>query len=1560
MSDLSDEQFTSQFSDEKPQEALQNDAPLSDKQFTNVFGQTYQGNVAQDKVPSQEILYGHASPWVQYYSNKWQQGEASVTRGVVGGKALMGQVQYEDVRHDAALDKLDKQVRPFENNLSPWDARLWVGKAEESLPFMREMALGGVKGGIGGAALGAGTAAVAGQLGPQVALPEELLTVPGGAALGARWGYNVGSYTTSAKLMSGQLYMDLRDAGISHNTARIAGVAGGLVEGLIETAQFNQLGGAARKQFVSQLNTQGGKNALMGFAREYLKDVGAEVAEEELQSITELAAQGISGMVDKNPGAVPSADEIKNKLLETLIQSAQASAVLVGGSQVAGGGAGETVKTGANLKSFASQLLYQQRVQEAQTAATNTTKGAQVAAGLAKNIAAGKTTLTTAVQAVADALNRAHPTEEQKQEAAAIPVQDILDALSEPTNSNDVKPLKAGISVVQQLADGVGQQNDNQGADYQAAGGTVYADAGIPAEPDTTLPMPELPARAAKIDDDIKSLDSQIDETERQITARDLPGAQARQEEAQAAYDKARTVSERLEKKFNNKEADGRDNQAVLDKLEQAYATEQSALKALRAAKSAVTRINPKQVATGALTNKLNRLYDQRATLETERALIHEGLLKPEEIKHAQVKMTVGQLISTRAKAVKKILKAFNLGHREGVKFTRDEVKEVQRELTSLITSSDLSLNDKAKFLDTIRTVQTQRQLVSKIPKIINRINQLTEAEDRRVIKRQLAKIFKSIQLAKSGKRAVGKFGSADTQHILNTYKRAIMDPKWRADAIQAGMSLFANQVSQSAQAIQSQNPTVADYQGEEDRNALSTMVAQRVGDFENKSVADQQSILDEIKDIMKTGRAEKLQQKLDLKQQRADAVATALESIMGNKPLDTTNPSNSKMALNTPINMLTKLKRTLGRTLNSWNGLMDILSQHDPQEMLSKLADVHKPMVSEVANAKKYREKLIDTLVEAVGKNPKVVLDRIVSGSIKTTIGTYSNQDGETVNLNISRNEAIKLWAQMHDPDLELGLKEGNQYTFPDDVHKGQVSTYDLLDSHLTPDDKALAAGLTKFYTDYYNRVNQAWEDETGASLTRNDNYSGLAQRIGGNQQTATQTFFDEQFSRSTLKPASTISRVANSKGLALSDAFMDALQHVSNFEHWIAWKDTDKILRNVFSNEEVRNAIKLKYGQGMMSTVDDRYNDMVGTRQEQINQAIKWIDRIRLNAGTAFVGGKALGLFKQWTAAVNFMVYVSPAEMANGVADFMMHPLEAIKTMEQSELMKSRLENIDATLREALTRDDITTLKRRPTLVEMNMWFVKHGDRVAIWTGGWAVYKAELAKTGSPEKAMEAFEKAFNRTQQSGTVDSMTQLERAGTLGKILTLFTKQNMQMLEIEMNAVRKAMAVPTRKNVLTAMKRVAVVHTSSMLFQAMGSLIPFVSGDDDDKKEEALKVLRAFILGPLMGLGLLGDGINSGMTTITNWTFGAKEKVWQPNFLPADAVGSSYNMFAKIFKGLTKDGIDLTDFFHILRDYSRGPDLLLPPQLGGGIPKEPYIKFFQWLFTGETSKGDKKK
>lgn len=92
----------------------------------------------------------------------------------------------------------------------------------------------GIEYGLGGAAVGAGSAAVVGQAGPQVALPEEVLTVPAAALVGFNVGAATGAGKAAFELERGFAYGEYRESGMDHETAQMAANTVGAVNASLE------------------------------------------------------------------------------------------------------------------------------------------------------------------------------------------------------------------------------------------------------------------------------------------------------------------------------------------------------------------------------------------------------------------------------------------------------------------------------------------------------------------------------------------------------------------------------------------------------------------------------------------------------------------------------------------------------------------------------------------------------------------------------------------------------------------------------------------------------------------------------------------------------------------------------------------------------------------------------------------------------------------------------------------------------------------------------------------------------------------------------------------------------------------------------------------------------------------------------------------------------------------------------------------------------------------------------------------------------------------------------
>lgn len=87
---------------------------------------------------------------------------------------------------------------------------------------------------LGYAAIGAAAAAVAGQLGPQVALPEEIISVP----IAAMGSYAFGNVLQMNDIEKGHAYKEMIDAGVSPENAQKYATGVGLTNALLETVQL--------------------------------------------------------------------------------------------------------------------------------------------------------------------------------------------------------------------------------------------------------------------------------------------------------------------------------------------------------------------------------------------------------------------------------------------------------------------------------------------------------------------------------------------------------------------------------------------------------------------------------------------------------------------------------------------------------------------------------------------------------------------------------------------------------------------------------------------------------------------------------------------------------------------------------------------------------------------------------------------------------------------------------------------------------------------------------------------------------------------------------------------------------------------------------------------------------------------------------------------------------------------------------------------------------------------------------------------------------------------------
>lgn len=219
-----------------------------------------------------------------------------------------------------------------------------VGQWASSLPAAME-------GAVKGAALGAGAAALATAVLP----PAEAITVPAGTVLGFKAGFLSALAVDQGKIMAGNAYVDMVQAGYDPERAlwasRALGIANMALEmggaGLATSGVRTAIRDRLFKSAVNEIRSDATTSALRGFAKEYLvKNIGGETGTEVWEEINtiiaeELAARG--GEQDMNPEGVAM------RLWEVASKTMQGMAVLGVPSGIGGAARAKMAQEAAKL-----------------------------------------------------------------------------------------------------------------------------------------------------------------------------------------------------------------------------------------------------------------------------------------------------------------------------------------------------------------------------------------------------------------------------------------------------------------------------------------------------------------------------------------------------------------------------------------------------------------------------------------------------------------------------------------------------------------------------------------------------------------------------------------------------------------------------------------------------------------------------------------------------------------------------------------------------------------------------------------------------------------------------------------------------------------------------------------------------------------------------------------------------------------------------------------------------------------------------------------------------------
>ena len=986
-------------------------------------------------------IQGYVSRSVQLVSSHLNKSNDDVPIDMSYAAVAFGNDNLEDVQRRTGKDTMSlmhsQQLNAAEQLVPQNDLIRYLLPAVDSFGMSAAITKATVAGTGAGAAIASGAPPI---------MP--LAATMGGMASG---------FTAAAYLAVGAEMKRLTDMGLTAEQARPFAIVGGTINGAIELGQNMLITGVAGRMF-KDVAEKAAVKALVenGVSRFFAATIGEgaeEVTQEGVQIITDHIVEERFGKVD------PDRKDIATRLVTAFQQGALGGAVGGATANTAGAALGVAHRLTVNSKNPLGQNIHAVLGMYKDAISESTAEKAQAQLSVKAELYKGSSTDVR----LGDALREKAPT--QKIKSTNKTVQQAEAELSKI--DADLKKAK------QNLSDSEQAYNDEQ--DPILKQGHEVDIAAHKAE------IKQLKAEKKIAEFELAKTKAEAGLGDQQITA---------QRKAEILQD----ISD-IEKKLQDA------------KVEAQKEENDDRIAAIDAELQTTTDPMDKQI-----------LENEKEDLQVMNEALDDGLITGDDA--AALRAKVPQ--KRKREIIKLVFDNVLALMREAGRISANNAIQAAKVLDKYLSRSGLSAEDQRKFMSTILSLRDAEDLQEAFPNVKLRVSELLAKAAERETDEELKKLIKKTAPKTKDNKNEGRY-TEETQQLLDTFVNFIHNPQAARDVearTLAADASFDDQVrdasdkqiaalvletgTQKLAAEISATQKDLDYWKQEEINADAYGDAvgakearKKISQLNNKLRSQKvemleaftehkQDLVKRLKKIMKVGKEDRVAKKLEQMQGWRSA-AIRLVAAINNKRPESLREGESNFRLPSLKQNIQHGLRSLGASIFSWEGkVVDILLQDVPRkdrEEFRELLGVEKEVQEAEAGRRKQMDLMITFVQAEVNKVRKMdagaVVRRMIWGAGKS-FGralnlTFVDGNGQSVTLEMSKNEAIQLWLQFKDSTLRAGLEntdisEGNAYTFGTNGDTTEVALNDALDDV----DKAMGIGLLQFYNQQYDRLNE------------------------------------------------------------------------------------------------------------------------------------------------------------------------------------------------------------------------------------------------------------------------------------------------------------------------------------------------------------------------------------------------------------------------------------------------------------------------------------------------------
>jgi hypothetical protein len=475
-------------------------------------------------------------------------------------------------------------------------------------------------------------------------------------------------------------------------------------------------------------------------------------------------------------------------------------------------------------------------------------------------------------------------------------------------------------------------------------------------------------------------------------------------------------------------------------------------------------------------------------------------------------------------------------------------------------------------------------------------------------------------------------------------------------------------------------------------------------------------------------------------------------------------------------------------------------------------------------------------------------------------------------------------------------------------------------LEGELSVNEKRLRAYMLEKNDKNYDYFNNIYAKVFGVNMRKVKNYSkGTFEHHGV---TPVELMDSGGKTAMSITPSSGMARIQHlAEPKQTAGAIKLFLETIRETEHFVAWAEVIGDIRSTFLNKKAQDTIEAYHGEMFKNQLNRSIEEFTeGGDKVDSNSRDKLVDKLRSDFTVMSLAYKWHIVLKQFSSLPAYASHIPLADYAKYQAEFFTS-LEHVKKMSTLPYTKHRFATGN-------TRDVMMVLAhygKRSGLeraVDFGMKGVAIGDIVPVIMGGYAAYRYgyEKAKAENPEngeafwekRGILAFEMLTDNAQQSGYLKDISGYAKAGSLPRVMTMYSTSLIQYTNNELSAITDLLA----GRIGSKQKLAKILFINHALLPSFFYWISYMTanaaraeGDEESLEDARAGWYKSMLLGSFSGVYIFGKQFS---TMTTGYTYSL------PVFAGLEATGRGiHKTYDMIFKD---DDITPDDFLEAINHW----------------------------------------